>query len=188
MWRKTRKPNSGTSCVGTDPNRNWPYMWNRGGSSPDPCNDAYHGSAPGSETEPMAIANLVKNTPRVMGYMDIHSYSQLFMSAWGYTTALPRDYTRMLQLMTPIVNSIASIHGRRYREGNIASTIYVASGSSVDYTYGELGVVYSWAVELRDTGQYGFILPANQIRPQGEEFMAGVMVMANAIKTEWYSK
>ncbi len=23
MWRKTRKPNSGSSCVGVDPNRNW---------------------------------------------------------------------------------------------------------------------------------------------------------------------
>lgn len=23
MWRKTRKPNPGTSCVGVDPNRNW---------------------------------------------------------------------------------------------------------------------------------------------------------------------
>lgn len=23
MWRKTRKPNPGSSCVGVDPNRNW---------------------------------------------------------------------------------------------------------------------------------------------------------------------
>lgn len=27
MWRKTRKPNYGTSCIGTDPNRNWSHKW-----------------------------------------------------------------------------------------------------------------------------------------------------------------
>jgi len=27
MWRKTRKPNYGTSCIGTDPNRNWGHKW-----------------------------------------------------------------------------------------------------------------------------------------------------------------
>jgi len=188
MWRKTRKPNSGSSCVGVDPNRNWPFMWNRGGSSNDPCNDAYHGPAPSSEAEPKAIADLVRNTPRVMGYIDIHSYSQLWMSPWGYTYTLPNDYSKMKALMTPICNAIADTHGKRYRDGNIANTIYIASGSSVDYTYGTLGIAYSFAVELRDTGQYGFALPPNQIRPQGEEFMAGVIVMANAIKAEYYNE
>ena len=27
MWRKTRSPNSGRSCMGTDPNRNWNFKW-----------------------------------------------------------------------------------------------------------------------------------------------------------------
>ncbi len=27
MWRKTRKPNSKSNCVGTDPNRNWAFHW-----------------------------------------------------------------------------------------------------------------------------------------------------------------
>ena len=27
-WRKTRKPNSGSPCIGTDPNRNFNYHWN----------------------------------------------------------------------------------------------------------------------------------------------------------------
>ena len=27
MWRKTRSPNAGTTCVGTDPNRNWGEGW-----------------------------------------------------------------------------------------------------------------------------------------------------------------
>ena len=35
-------------------------------------------------------------------------------------------------------------------------------------------IKYSFAAELRDTGANGFVLPANQIRPTGEETWAGV--------------
>jgi carboxypeptidase A2 len=188
MWRKTRKTNPGSTCIGVDPNRNWPYMWNRGGSSTNPCSDTFHGPSAGSEPEPMAVANYLKNTPRVMGYMDIHSYSQLFMCPWGWSSSFPPDYSKMMALMQPIAAEIQKIHGRRYTAGSIGGILYIASGNAVDYAYGELKIIHSYTIELRDTGQYGFVLPANQIRPQGEEFMAGVMVMANAIKTEWYSK
>ncbi|KAL0155627.1 hypothetical protein M9458_049890, partial [Cirrhinus mrigala] len=37
-----------------------------------------------------------------------------------------------------------------------------ASGTSVDWAYLR-GIKYSFAFELRDTGKYGFLLPANQI-------------------------
>jgi murein tripeptide amidase MpaA len=184
MWRKNRRPNPKGGCAGVDTNRNWPYMWNHGGSSNDPCSDAYHGPSAGSEPENMALANYVKNTPRVAGYIDFHSYSQLWMSPWGYTTQLPSDFTKQQALMQKIVAAIRNTHQKRYDEGSIANTIYVASGSSADYTY-SVGVVYSFAVELRDTGTYGFILPTNQIKPQAEEILAAVIVMGTAIKSEF---
>ena len=43
------------------------------------------------------------------------------------------------------------------------------SGSSSDYTYGVLGIKYSFGVELRDTGEHGFLLPPEQIIPTAEE-------------------
>ena len=36
-------------------------------------------------------------------------------------------------------------------------------------------------VELRDTGRYGFILPADQIVPSGEETWAAVTTLATYI-------
>ena len=27
MWRKTRSPNSGSACMGTDGNRNYDFQW-----------------------------------------------------------------------------------------------------------------------------------------------------------------
>jgi len=187
MWRKNRRTNSGSSCMGVDTNRNWPYMWNHGGSSNNPCADDFRGPSAGSEPENMAIANYVKNTPRVSGYIDFHSYSQLWMSPWGYTYDLPKDYSKMQTMMASIVSAIRAVNGKIYEEGNIAGTIYQASGSSADYAY-SVGIIYSFAVELRDTGQYGFILPASQIRPQADEIVAAVMVMANGIKKEYYSQ
>ena len=59
--------------------------------------------------------------------------------------------------------------------------IDAVSGGSIDYTYEKLGVIYSYALELRDKGSHGFLLPANQIRPSGEEtsdaFLAAVLAM-----------
>jgi hypothetical protein len=55
----------------------------------------------------------------------------------------------------------------------------LASGISIDWTYGEQGV-YSWTVELRPTDFFpGFELPANQILPTAEENFAGILELAN---------
>ncbi len=57
-------------------------------------------------------------------------------------------------------------------------SIDATSGGSDDWTYGALGLVYSYALELRDTGRYGFLLPANQIIPTARETFAGFQAMA----------
>lgn len=64
-----------------------------------------------------------------------------------------------------------------FQHGDICNTIYQASGSSVDWTYEAASVKYSYAVELRDTGSYGFTLPAKFIIPSGEETLAGVVAL-----------
>jgi hypothetical protein len=38
--------------------------------------------------------------------------------------------------------------------------IGIASGGSYDWAKGEAGIPYSYTVELRDTGTFGFQLPA----------------------------
>lgn len=44
----------------------------------------------------------------------------------------------------------------------------VASGITVDWAY-DSGIKYSFSFELRDTGRYGFLLPATQIIPTAQE-------------------
>ncbi|GDY56199.1 hypothetical protein SVIO_068220 [Streptomyces violaceusniger] len=46
-WRKNRQPNSGSSAIGTDLNRNWDFKWGCcGGSSTSPSSETYRGPAP----------------------------------------------------------------------------------------------------------------------------------------------
>lgn len=44
----------------------------------------------------------------------------------------------------------------------------VASGITVDWAY-DSGIKYAFSFELRDTGRYGFLLPATQIIPTAQE-------------------
>jgi hypothetical protein len=57
----------------------------------------------------------------------------------------------------------------------------VASGSSVDWTYGAEKIKYSYAVELRDTGEYGFLLPADQIIPSGKETLEAMKALSTYV-------
>jgi murein tripeptide amidase MpaA len=80
------------------------------------------------------------------------------------------------------VAAIKSVHGTSFTSGPICSTIYKATGSSVDYVNDVVGGDYTFTVELRDTGNYGFVLPANQILPSGEEAYAGVRYLLQNMK------
>jgi len=51
-----------------------------------------------------------------------------------------------------------------------------AAGGSDDWAFGAAGFSVSYTVELRDTGTFGFVLPANQIVPTGAENLAGGLV------------
>ena len=55
MWRKNRRPNEGSSCIGTDLNRNFDFRWGQEGVSSEPCSDIYRGESAGSEPEIQVI-------------------------------------------------------------------------------------------------------------------------------------
>ena len=63
--------------------------------------------------------------------------------------------------------------------------LYESSGGTLDYTLGELGIPYSYGMELRDQGLHGFLLPPDQIIPSGEEVWAFHMAVAREIIKEF---
>jgi len=185
MWRKTRSPNGNNRCVGTDPNRNWEFHWGEAGTSEQKCSDSYEGASAASEVEVQHIQNyLFDHKDTLKAYVNFHSYSQEWMSPWGYTDAYPADYATQNALSAAATTAIKNTHGKEYIYGPIATTIYPASGSSADYAYGVCGIVYSYGVELRDTGAFGFLLPPEEIVPSGQEIYAAIVAMGNYIKAE----
>merc|ERR1712166_1303575 len=113
-----------------------------------------------------------------LGYINFHSYSQLWMSPWGYTSSTCKDFDVQNAAAKAAVDALEAVHGTRFEYGPISTTIYPASGSSADYTYGVANVLFSYGVELRDTGRYGFVLPASEIVPSGEETFEGIKALA----------
>ncbi|XP_048013735.1 carboxypeptidase A1-like isoform X2 [Megalobrama amblycephala] len=95
MWRKTRKPNTGSLCVGVDPNRNWDAGFGGGGSSNDPCSQTYRGPSAHSESEVKAIVDFVKSHGNFKAFVSIHSYSQMLLYPYGYTITPAKDKTEL---------------------------------------------------------------------------------------------
>ncbi|XP_070578453.1 carboxypeptidase B-like [Ptychodera flava] len=177
LWRKTRSINLGSNCMGTDPNRNFAYEWGGIGASADPCSIVFRGPYPHSEIEIKDVTDFIRErgkTQKFKLYIDFHSYSQLWLSSWGYTYDLPDDYETMYDQMTVGCEAIKSVHNKTYVYGAGSSVLYATAGSSKDWGYGVMGVPYSYTVELRDTGEYGFVLPEDQILPTCQEMYAGL--------------
>lgn len=55
------------------------------------------------------------------------------------------------------------------------------TGSSDDWAKGKAGIKYSYTVELRDKGRYGFLLPSTQIIPTGRETFAAIKAIVKSI-------
>jgi len=182
MWRKTRSRPSNGRCYGVDPNRNWGYHWAEQGSSRDPCSDIYHGPKAFSEPETAYTARAIQARPNIKLYLTFHSYSQLWLIPYGYAKyAKPADYNELYRLAQVGKNALEATYQTRYQMGTAPDLLYPAAGGSDDWAKGAAGIKYSYCLELRDKGAYGFLLPTNQIIPTGEETYNGVAALAKAL-------
>uniref|UniRef100_A0A8D0EIR9 Carboxypeptidase A2 n=1 Tax=Strix occidentalis caurina TaxID=311401 RepID=A0A8D0EIR9_STROC len=179
MWRKTRSKNQGSVCVGVDPNRNWDAGFGGPGASNNPCSDSYRGPSANSEVEVRSVVNFIKNHGNIRAFLTLHSYSQLLMYPYGYKCTEPDALGRAA------ASSIRSLYGTTFTVGSICTTIYQASGGSIDWSY-DYGIKYSFAFELRDTGRYGFLLPASQIIPTAEETWLGLKTIMEHVRDNSY--
>jgi carboxypeptidase T len=173
LWRKNRRPNPDGS-FGVDPNRNYGYMWgtlNIPTSSHVPSDETYVGPHAFSEPETRAIRDLVAHQ-LFRGVITYHSYSQLILYPWGFTTQPivdVADRVRMEKLAKRMQQLIRGVHDTVYTPEQ-SSQLYRTAGDTTDWTYGTYHIP-SFTIELRPSAhdQGGFILPPAQIQPTWEE-------------------
>jgi len=177
LWRKNREPNPGSSCVGTDLNRNYADHWGEGGGSTNPCSETYEGSRAFSGTEAAQTSQYFSANAPILGAIDWHAYSQLMLRPWGWTQADAPDERLMKECGDRFRDDVAKVFGTRFTSQKSIG-LYPTTGTGNDWFYGDdassknQGVrAYGYTVELRDTGQYGFQLPASQIIPSGQEMV-----------------
>lgn len=181
LWRKNRRLNSGGS-FGVDLNRNWSVGWGlNGGSSTSQSSDVYRGTAAFSEAETANVSNYALSLPNLKSHIDIHTYSQLVLAPWGYTTDSPPRTSELNPLTAAMTDAIAAVNLQFWIGGQASTTLYIASGTAPDWSFGTRGAL-AWTYELRDTGDFGFTLPPGQIVPAATEAWAGIVTLAQHIQ------
>jgi len=181
MHRKNMAVNSGSSCVGVDLNRNWDAHWAQGGSSTSPCSDVFHGPNSMSEPETKVIERVMKEAPMTV-YIDTHSYTELVLTSPAYTRSRSTRHNEYRSIGGSIKQAMDARHGKVFTEGPTASTLYVATGTTMDYgdQLGALGI----CLELRPPrwGGGGFAPNKSEIRPSAEETYEGIVAAINYAK------
>merc|ERR1712080_199245 len=186
MWRKTTTLYPQDLCQGTDPNRNWDYHWSDPGASSNSCSETYYGPEAFSEVECRNARDFVTaHKDQIKFYQTLHSYSQFILMPWGYTDTPCPGYDKMMDLAKRGNEALYAAHGKQYTPGCIPCILYVASGTSLDWALGVAGIPYVYSIELRDTGDQGFLLPPSEIIPTGEEVWAFHQVAAETIISEY---
>jgi len=177
MWRKTRYPHAHI-CYGTDANRNFGFQWMTTGASSNPCSDTFAGPQAWSEPETEQLADYLRSLTKAVNiYLSFHSYGQYMLFPYGHTGEHVGNYDELYEIANKTVEAIAVREGTAYRYGPSSTVLYETSGTSVDWAYDEFGIRLAYTFEFRDRGNYGFILPANQIIPNGLEILDGIIAM-----------
>jgi len=181
MWRKTRSgPVLG--CYGVDANRNFDDHWDEEGASDNPCSEEYAGKKPFTEIEIVNMKNwILANKASLGAYINLHSYSEDWLLLYAYKKgAYPPDYTEHKNAADQGARALQAVHGTKYTVGSPPDILYAASGGTYDWVRDAAGVKWAYALELRpgENNPNGFILPASEIIPTGEETWAGLKSIA----------
>lgn len=162
MHRKNLRDNKDGS-VGVDLNRNYDFRWCQGGASRDTESDTYCGPSAFSEPETQAVRDFVRSRKdNVKILLSYHTFSELILYPWG---GADEDIPNAKDLATykAMAGEMGKMTGYRPQK---SSDLYVATGDTTDWSYGELGI-FSFTFELTPKSMWsgGFYPGAKAIAP-----------------------
>ncbi len=141
-WRKNREPFGG--ATGNDPNRNYGGCgdsiagdWgavDEGQVTHYPSQETFCGAYAYSGDEIRALT-MYARSKIINAYMSYHSYSELLMWGWGWTTSDIPDGVVCARFGNRMAGMINKLGGGTYQPGQIPEILYAVSGSSIDWLY-----------------------------------------------------
>jgi carboxypeptidase T len=186
-WRKNRQPNSGSTYIGTDLNRNYDYRWGCcGGSSGTKSSSTYRGPKPFSAPEARAMrdfidSRVVNGRQQIRVAITFHTAGEEVLWPYGYTrTDVPGD-------MTATDYSALRELGRRLasRSGYIpmqSSSLYITDGDEIDWAYGRHRIfMYTFEMYPRGvTSTSRFYPPDEVITRETERNKSAILYLISA--------
>ncbi|KAL1122370.1 hypothetical protein AAG570_003775, partial [Ranatra chinensis] len=132
------------------------YKWGGKGSSKQQCKEIYGGSGPFSEPETASVSRFISSIQN----------TKYILYPYGYDVNQPAPNEKELQQV-----------------GLKAAQAIRATTGADDWAKGAANIQYTYTIELRDRGQYGFILPAQYILPTAKESLAAIKAIASEISS-----
>jgi hypothetical protein len=165
LWRKNRNGS------GVDLNRNFPFHWGGPGGSTNPNSETYSGKSPASELEVQAIIKYWNTQGKIYGAIDWHSYSELILRPFGYTSDDSEHEAQHKQLGDGFRDKIKLNRGKQYTSKK-AIGLYPTSGTARDWFYGA-NKAYGYTIELSpgENASNGFVLPPSEIKKVGADLL-----------------
>lgn len=183
MWRKTRSPSKNPACRGVDGNRNFDYKWGELDAETNPCDfGTYIGPSAFSEAETKIVRNVMKKyRDKIKLYLTLHSYGQLILYPWGWTSRATKNRDKVHSLGTKAERAMVRAGAEPF-EVKCAAELYLTSGSSLDYAY-KTGIPYSYAIELTDGHEFDF--PESELSSVLPPFYKGLQTFAQQLRSEY---
>ncbi|XP_053610674.1 uncharacterized protein fl(2)d [Plodia interpunctella] len=184
LWRKNRRKFG--ICYGVDINRNFDIDWKVPGvTESNVCSEAYSGPKAFSEAESVTLSDFVKRLSQIpAAFVDLHSYGQQILYPWCARTEQTPSSDLHKSTAAGIAEAIYKENQKVYKYGPAYHLMYPASGSALDWAY-KLGVNHSYAIETRDKGTNGFLLPPSLIVSTGRELFQGVKYLASVLQPKY---
>ncbi len=168
-WRKNRQPNSGSSYVGTDLNRNYDYHWGCcGGSSGATSSSTYRGRRAFSAPETRVIrdfinSRIVGGRQQIRAAITLHTAGEQVLWPYGYTrTDVPADMTRDdFAALAALGRQMAARNGYTPMQ---SSSLYVTDGDEIDWAYGRHRIfMYTFELYPRGVSSTSRFYPADEL-------------------------
>jgi carboxypeptidase T len=180
LWRKNRQPARANTEIGTDLNRNWGTQWGCcSGSSADPADDDYHGTAAFSTPETAQLRDWVNSrviggVQQITAHIDFHSFSELVLWPYGFTTddTGPGLTAANATTFRRLGEAMAATNGYTPEQ---SSDLYITDGTVGDWMWAQHHI-WSYTFEMYPTSQAqgGFYPPETEIKREVERNDAAV--------------
>ncbi|EDW86362.1 uncharacterized protein Dwil_GK17666 [Drosophila willistoni] len=162
--QQKRGPNK--VCYGVDLDRNWLYQWGKRGSSKAPCNEFYAGPAPFSEPETKAVSDfLMDYRTQIKLYISLQAYGQVVSypvkANSTFNSERLDDFLDVAMVGTDGLRKKGS--KSRYKVDSANDLIEQRSGCADAFAAYEIGIPFSYTLQLADNGVHGYLLPSSAI-------------------------